>query len=484
MSQDIILDECIGFIPSEGISVFFSPGSGFISPSASSTSSGTPAPVRKIINSLGVVPWGEDNRFPQNIEKLLAYSGIGKFALDWKARSYYGNRLFYGTITGYEDDGTEIFKIAAPGDFPQVDEFWRQNRMSRYFTEFLQDWVWFANCFPEVIFAREKPYITNIVVQEACDCRFKNMNDAGEIDTVYISKLWGMQQDQYVKFDPEKNLPGLTESGKIASVDNKYVKAVPCIDPYDPVASAMKIYSRFAKDKKLKSAILPVNYPSPNKTYYQLATWDGARLAGWFAMAAKIPALLNAIYDNGYNIKFHIEIPRDYFQHTYGAEKWENFSDEEKKNKRNDVLKKMKEVLSGTENAGKALITYFNTDKVSGKDYAQVKVNPIKQESNIDKELMTTATVTTEILGAMGLNPDMVGMGIPGGAYGGNKGGSNIREGKLVYDAMLTLERDLILEPLYFIRDFNQWPENLEFRFRDIKLTTLDKGKGTEKTLS
>ena len=84
----------------------------------------------------------------------------------------------------------------------------------------------------------------------------------------------------------------------------------------------------------------------------------------------------------------------------------------------------------------------------------------------------------------MNINPDVLGASVPSSAYGGNKGGSNIREGKLVYDSMLTGERRLTLEPLYLTRDFNGWDADIQFRHRDTVLTTLDKNKGTEKVLS
>lgn len=151
------------------------------------------------------------------------------------------------------------------------------------------------------------------------------------------------------------------------------------------------------------------------------------------------------------------------------------------------VIAEMEEFLKGPDKAGSAFISYFDTDQMAqgaNKEYNRIKITEYKSAITIDKELLGSAGVNTEILAAMNLNPDVLGVSVPGGAYGGNKGGSNIREGKLVYDSMLGLERQITLEPLYLMRDFNKWDEDIRFRHRDTVLTTLDKGKGTEKTIS
>ena len=36
----------------------------------------------------------------------------------------------------------------------------------------------------------------------------------------------------------------------------------------------------------------------------------------------------------------------------------------------------------------------------------------------------------------------------------------------------------------YLVRDYNEWGDDIQFRHRDTVLTTLDKGKGTEKVVS
>ena len=55
------------------------------------TNRGTAIEVQKAQTALDVAYWGEDNRFPQNIEQQMAYCGIGKYALNWSANALFGS---------------------------------------------------------------------------------------------------------------------------------------------------------------------------------------------------------------------------------------------------------------------------------------------------------------------------------------------------------------------------------------------------------
>jgi hypothetical protein len=78
----------------------------------------------------------------------------------------------------------------------------------------------------------------------------------------------------------------------------------------------------------------------------------------------------------------------------------------------------------------------------------------------------------------------VLGAGMPGGTYAGNQGGSNIREAFLVNIANSWLDRQNLLDPLEAYVRFNGAADNLEWRFRNTILTTLDTGSGTQKVLS
>ena len=480
MSKAVVTDN-IAYIPGSGVSVFFKPAAATVS---NNYGVATALPIQKMSTMLDVAMWGEDNRFPQNIEKQLAYCGMAKSALAWKAKALWGNGIIPVKITGQNDDGTEKVELLPnEGAYKPVYKFINNRKFARFYLEFYMDWAWYENCFPEVILSNDGKTITGLVHQESCDCRFKQMGENGKIDTVYLSKLWGMPQDQYVKFDGKAVIKGITKSTLVTAVDNKYVKQLRAIDMYNPVEDLKKA-AKEMESKKYKSVILPVNFPSPNKTYYQLAAWDGSRLSGWLEIATKIPSMMVAIYNNAFNVKYHIEIPENYMAKRVGTEIWAKMDRDQRRVERAKLIQEMEDFLKGSENAGSSLVTWFDSNEMTGTEVDRVKITSIDSKSNVEKDLLTSASANSEILFSMGLNPDILGAGIPGGAYGGNKGGSNIREGKLIYDSLLHLERQVTMEPLYLVKEYNGWPEEVEFRHRDIVLTTLDKGTGSEKKVS
>jgi hypothetical protein len=458
------------------------------------TAKSTAVPVKDVQNALKVAPWGEDNRFPQNIEQAMAFYGVGKAGLKWKAHALWGNGIIPGKITDYEDEGKkEIFKPLERSKYKTIYNTLEQRSMFRFFLEYFMDWSWYENCFPEIILSKDGKTITALVQQESCDCRFQQMNDKGEIEKVFLSKLWGMAKDQYAKFDPEKRVKGIIENPKeISEVDNKFVKEIHCIDPYNAVNSLKNIAEK-QKNRaagKQKSAILPVQYPSVNKTYYQVPAWDGARLGGWLEIASKIPAMLKKLFNNAFRIKYQIHVPENYFHKIYGKEAWMGMKSDERMTKRREFLKKIDEYLSGAENAYKTFLSVYDVDPHTGKEMGLVKIEVIEDKTNIDKELLTQSAADIQMLVAMGINPTLFGAGTIGTGQQ-RSGGSDLREAYLIYCAGLHLERNILLEPLYLIRDYNRivggvdiWEDDIVFRFRDTVLTTLDQGKGTEKKVS
>jgi len=483
----------VAILEASGSAVYFSRASADAGTFKPST--GTVAPVKKMQTALEVAFWGEDNRFPQNIEAQMAYCGIGKTALKRKSQELWGGGIIPGKIIDYKDGGsTEVFQPLNRQQYKPIYSFIEARSFYRFYLEFLQDWAWFGNCFPEMLLSQDAKTITGFVHQESCDSRYRQMNEDGEINTVYLSKLWGAASGQFSKFDPTKRIHGLFENpSKLLELDNKFLKALDCIDMYDPVNSLKEIGIQQVEKKDLdgfKSAILPVNYPSVNKTYYQVPSWDGARLAGWVEIASKTPELIKLMYKKAYTIKHHIQVPESYMGKRVGDEKWDSMSADEQRRERTKVLREMDEFLTSSENAYKSFVSFFDVDPITKAEYGLVKINSIEDKVNLDREMLTQSAADLQILIAMQVHPTMMGAGTIGTGQQ-RSGGSDIREASLIINAGLNLERQVLLEPLYLVRDYNrlvgsmsEWEEDIVFRIQDTILTTLDTGKGTQKIVS
>lgn len=488
MSDGIHISGPVGFMESSGGAVYFSKNAANTDAFAPNNKGTAPA-IKKAQNNLGVAYWGEDNRFPQNIEQQMAYCGVGKEALSWKARALYGAGIIPGIIKDYiVENGvtTEVFEPIPKASNKDVYEFLNKRCMFRFWLEYFMDWCWFGNCFPEAIFDKAAKKITHFVQQESCDSRFKQQEENGEINTVYLSKIWGMGTDQFAKFDPEKAILGVIRNLNIPyEVDGKFIKAVDCIDMYNHLQSAQTIAAKLQNKSAnaLKSAILPVNYPSPNKTYYQVPAWDGARLGGWVEIACKIPAIIKLFLKKGTRLQYHIEVPETYFEKKFGREIWQSKSTLLQTEAKRDLMKSMDEFLTSDKAPFATFVSFFDVDPREKTEFGKMKISQIENKYGVDKDLVTSSAADLQILAAMGVHPTLFGAGSIGGTQQ-RTGGSDIREAFLIYNAQLNLERQVALEPLYLARDFNGWNPEIQFRIIDTKLTTLDQNKGTTKIVS
>ena len=65
----------------------------------------------------------------------------------------------------------------------------------------------------------------------------------------------------------------------------------------------------------------------------------------------------------------------------------------------------------------------------------------------------------------------------------GTLGGTEARELFIIKQAMMKPIRDLLLLPLYIVKEINGWDRDIHFVIPNIMLTTLDKNTGAEKSI-
>ena len=120
---------------------------------------------------------------------------------------------------------------------------------------------------------------------------------------------------------------------------------------------------------------------------------------------------------------------------------------------------------------------------MNGRVEEEWKIEALDNKYHGNENLVTSSAANSEILFALMVNPNVMGAGMPGGVYAMNQGGSNIREAFLVNIANAWTDRQNLLDPLELYMRINGL-QDCELRFRSTILTTLDKGSGTQKTLS
>lgn len=400
------------------------------------------------VSTQGIVLWGVANNFPQMILEKGRRSTIIPAALRWQS-NLVSTRLHPCQV--YFDGKTEILE---PVKDPEIQEFITNRHFRRYQREAANDIFWLLNIFPELILSKNRKKITHIHPNDASYCRLGVQNDVGVSEFTYINANW-----------PH------------ASWEDKETHKIRTLDPYqyDLVD--------WARDKHTSEFkfIFPSSYPTPGNTFYQLAHWDGIRTSGWLDVLEKVPALKKALFDNQMNIKYHIQIPYEYWPSHYG-DRWRTATPEERDKIKREKVAELNLQLTGVEKTGIAFATEYGISSLDQKTNEGWKIEALPDKLKDGAHLADNMEATAHLMYALGIDPTLVGFASK--EQGARSGGSDKREALAIYLSQLQPYRDVLLEPLNFIAEFNGWKKKypaLEFRTIQTVLTTLDTGADQKK---
>jgi hypothetical protein len=403
------------------------------------------------IDGIKIASWGDGNGFPQEADKIIGKTGVLNTGLRFIHRFTMGQGIFPCRITGYDNDGNEMLEVV---NDKTVTSFLTSRMSRRYLANALRDYLKFGVAFPELIPNTDGKKIVGIEAKNALYCR-------------YVEKKNGV-------------IPSVIVSGKFPenpSTKQDY-STVDLLDIYDPFNDLES--RRLLNKVGNKTFIYPLKDEWSNNEYYALPAWYSAHLAGWTTIAQKVPHFLMKMYENQITFKWHVKIPYSYWERKYPETQYKTI--EERQAAIQEEMDNIETALTDTDNAHKALFTMFEVNP-SGKVEEQWVIENLNDKNKPTENLVTSAAANSEICFALMINPNVFGAGMPGGTYAGNQGGSNIREAFLVNIALAWLDRQNILDPLELMLEYNG-VKDVELRFRNTLLTTLDTGAGTTKTLS
>lgn len=386
------------------------------------------------------VPWGKDNLFPQGVVKAAEPSTIIGPAIAKQIKLSYagGVRAVKRKIV----DDEEKFVPVINKDF---DDFYHKSNLSRYLMEAFSDLYWFLNPFPNFILSRDRSKIVQLFEEEACYCRWAKPDEkTGLVKKCFVSANW------------EKGTPSESE-----------IMEVDVIDPYFDPVSQIREHSAFRY-------VYPLSFPSPNRHYYQLAPWNAAISSGWLAFSLQIPKFKEAMMRNQISIKYHLEIDEDYWPLQY--EGWTDKKPDEQESLKKQFVDKFNKSLADTKNAAKTIMTAFRYDK-TGNERNLWKITPIDDKIKSGIYVEDSQEASTHLMNAMELDPSIFGNG-PGKNFGSGSG-SDKNAAYNLYMASVKPFHDLILAPLYVVRDYNGWDPELEFEFRTTFMSRSTSGKPT-----
>ena len=370
--------------------------------------------------------WGDNNLFPQEILTDLEKNTVALRALDKRKRVHFGRG-----IIAYRDklDASGVATKETVTD-PDVMEFFRINQINLVWPDLIFGLETFANGWLEFITNKSKDKINRVFVKDPAYCRIAKMDDKMQIANMYYSAQWEMSP----------------------SNDGIKVRTLPIFNP-DRYDGTKYPDGQFAYH---------LFYRSFNKTYYHLPIWNSVRLNKWMTISSSVPLLKNAIMKNQMIIKYHIQIPDNYFTERYPSP---DYTKEQQEVKRTEVLNDMNAFLTDVENSGKSFVTWSFYSKVKQDFLTGWKIEVLQNRLDSSAYLPDSQAANSEILFAIGIDPNLIGAATaPGGTLGAGSG-ANIREAYWALNADMGTDRSVSLSPLYFIRDFNKWDPTIQFDY-------------------
>jgi hypothetical protein len=395
----------------------------------------------------GYVPWGDENDLPYKILKKIRKDEVMS-----------QNKLF-NTLTCYASG----IRVTRENDEPLVDleqkDFFRRNRMPRYFLEQCTDMKHFFFSVSVIILSADGEKIVKLRHKEANHVRFETCNPkTGQIEHLFYAN-W------------EDNTPA----------DNE-IEVIPVLDVWDPIGDLETRMGRIpgpdgkkqapVKDRKFA---LVNSFPIAGCKYYPFAYYWSVFLSGWYDIKQMIPAGKKAKFKNLAGVKYHVEINRDYWQQIFREEKITDFEKQAsrvKKEKEN-----IRDFCTGIENSGKLWTSGFYVHESTGKEIPYVKITVIDTSKEGGDWIEDSEEASNMLCYADNIHPSLI-----GAAPGKSKNsfsGSVQRELFTIKQALEKPYHDILLEPLFVIKEYNGW-EDFKYDVPVITLTTLDKGKDAE----
>ena len=398
------------------------------------------------------LPWGDDNLYPKTFAEKLKKTGVAIGGMEVLTSAHFGTG--FSLFQAVETEDIISFKERTVFSFPPISAFFQNCNFNIFLAEIIEDFEHWRMAFPEYLLSPNFEEIISVRRIKAADCRFEKPDDNGIIWNIGVNTDWANYKS-----------------------DNTAV--VPCFSANIPIAEIKE----YCKQKKIYRFTIPVMDTLLVEKTYPSVGWHSSFKNGWVDVVLSIPAFKKAMFEKQLNVKYLIHIADDYFAHVYKGI-WNEFTAEEKQQKRKELVDIIDNNMKGNEAAGKSLISPFFRDKDTGELIKGIQIENLPQMQSNGDFLTDSSAANYEILVAMGLDPAVV----TGGTFGGKSlsgSGSDKREAWTILCAKLPKKQIRTLQIFENIKFWNNWEPTLFGKLPNVNLTTLDKNKdGQQKVVN
>lgn len=390
----------------------------------------------------GWVNWGEYDQWPTESRKKIESSSIAFPAISHYVGMIYGNGLEY-----WSEEWQHGKRIKDFSPIQEVEEFFDANRIrENYVLEQMMEGKTYGNCYAELIPNKSRSKIVGLHHKEAEFCRLSQQTDQHS-------------KPKYLGYSAH------FADSRVSKSDIKRIRLYNNITPFD----------EFVRSGNLTNIAVHTKLPSPGRRFYGVPShYALLQNDSWLDVANDVPKAIRSYNRNALSMLFHIKSPGAYWQNIDGYNKK---SPEERKEIERKVFEQIDEQLTGIENGGKTIHTVKITDPVDSRITHEWDIEVISIGAKLDAHLPNCKEANEQILHALDLDPTLVGLSTGGNSLG--SGGSDKRVGQTNAIANSHAFVQMVLEPLYHVRDFNGWKGrnggNIKFGFSHSAPTTLDK---------
>ena len=404
-----------------------------------------------VVGGQRVLAWGKDNLFPIKAAETVRNTTVLNTGLRFLRNLTMGQGIFACRVKGYNDKGDELLE---PVTDAAMQRFIGSRLVRRYMEKTLRDFLKVGCSAVQFVPNAAGNKIIGLNTINSQYFRFTEPSDALGSQNCVVSGSWDLSPSSYA--------------------------TLPLLSDYSPESHAELL--RF-KGALGQGFVYPVRDSWSNDDIYGEPIWWPAYVAGWVDIAHMVPQYLKKAYKNQTTWKWHVQIPYSYWDNKFPLA---NFAEPKLREQAiNKYMDSIERNLLGPQNAEKPIFTNYAVNEMNGRIEEEWKITPLSNKYSAGQEnLVTSAAANSEILFALMVNPNVLGAGMPGGSYAGNQGGSNIREAFLVNIANSWIDRQNMLDPLQLYLQLNGAPDDVQLRFRNTILTTLDTGAGTSHQLS
>lgn len=407
--------------------------------------------------------WGINNLLCDDLALKLRKTGVLNAGIKAKARIALGKGIAPVLITGRDKDGSEQMEFIYD---PEIEDWLELNHDFFNSLHSIKDMIGFAWTHQRIYLSNDGTKIASFKTDDVVKCRMGKKNPAtGEIEYTFYSPCWHKQFN--------------------VDASDKYKK----ISMLRENSEWQDLTERIDEGTKEKEFSIISRGDLDGQEYYPYPLWYS--VYDWVDLAIRIPAMKIAMFNNQMSIKYLVKINTKYFER--GDKNWNSYSAEDKQAKFKAKVDEINTHLVGNEKAYKSISVQSYVDN-NGNEISDISIEVLDDKVKEGKLLPDSSASDKQILFSLMMNPTIMGANTIGGAEGGAGSGSDIREAYLVQIMLMEAERRMNSKIFNIVKRFNGWNkktykvknadgtekevsgQNLQFRYPNLILTTLDKG--------